>query len=130
MCFRDYGRLDMAHLRFPGDSYLAPCLYRRGEGTLSYFFTTGKVWLVGCVAMVPQLNTPHSIRIGVGNVVPPDRVRALFQAAGFACESCEYHTVRNVNRKTGVTLGRVFVHGTFVLAKVSAGDEVAASSSV
>ena len=61
----------MAHLRFSVDHAVGPCLYTRGDGTLSYFFTV-------------------------------DRVMALAAAAGLVCASCEYHTVFNTNRKSGV----------------------------
>lgn len=34
--------------------------------------------------------------------------------AGFQVLECKYATVRNVNRKTGAVLDRVFIHGLFV----------------
>jgi methyltransferase-like protein 6 len=69
----------MAHLRFSVDHAVGPCLYTRGDGTLSYFFTV-------------------------------DRVMALAMAAGLVCASCEYHTVFNTNRKSGVQVRAACSH--------------------
>ena len=45
LLFRDYGRYDMAQQRFKGKHLVDPkkLVYRRDDGTLSYFFTTEEI---------------------------------------------------------------------------------------
>ncbi|KAF7684252.1 Methyltransferase-like protein [Astathelohania contejeani] len=40
ICFKDYGRLDMVQLRYKSEQIIDQNLYRRKDGTITYFFTT------------------------------------------------------------------------------------------
>mmetsp|Transcript_26926 Transcript_26926/g.72776 ORF Transcript_26926/g.72776 Transcript_26926/m.72776 type:complete len:183 (+) Transcript_26926:159-707(+) len=79
LCIRDHGLYDMVQLRIPPEQWAGPNMYKRGDGTLAYFFSV-------------------------------EDMRAKSEAAQFHVVDCEYVTVYNTNRKTGVQLRRVFVH--------------------
>lgn len=84
LLFRDYGRWDMAQLRFSGAHLVDPdsLVYRRTDGTLSSFFD-------------------------------PEELKALVQRCEFEVEDCRYVTTLVRNKKKDLGLKRVFVHGAF-----------------
>ena len=43
----------------------------------------------------------------------PDRLQELFEGAGFVVRECEWACTRLVNRRRGLVMRRVFVHGVF-----------------
>lgn len=84
LLFRDYGRYDMAQLRFSGEQLVDPdaLVYKRQDGTLASFFTVEEVVL-------------------------------LAQSIGFQVKECRYATTIMRNRKDAKEMKRVFVHGIF-----------------
>ncbi|GLI67403.1 hypothetical protein VaNZ11_011592 [Volvox africanus] len=82
LLLRDHGLYDMVQLRIPVGQWVEPNLYKRGDGTMAYFFST-------------------------------EELSRRATGAGFHVNECKYVTVINRNRKSGIELRRVFVHGVF-----------------
>ena len=91
VCFRDYGAYDLPMLRFPPSQRLADRQYARMDGTLARFFTV-------------------------------DEVRTMFREAGLVEEGAgsdgeatpvRYCCVHNENKRKGILMKRVFVHGAW-----------------
>jgi methyltransferase-like protein 6 len=84
LLFRDYGRYDMAQLRFSGDQLVDSdaLVYRRQDGTLASFFTV-------------------------------EEIVSLANKVGFEVKECRYATTIMRNRRDGKEMKRVFVHGVF-----------------
>ena len=93
VCFRDYGAYDLPMLRFPPSQRLliADRTYARMDGTLARFFTV-------------------------------DEVRTMFREAGLVEEGAggdgeatpvRYCCVHNENKRKGILMKRVFVHGVW-----------------
>jgi methyltransferase-like protein 6 len=82
--FRDYGQYDMAQLRFHGRQLV-------DDESLVYGRLDGTL--------------SHFFAV--------DDVRDLFSCRGFRARECKYCTVKLRNKKTGLGMKRVFVHGVF-----------------
>ena len=93
VCFRDYGLYDLPMLRFPPNQRVGERTYVRQDGTLARFFTL-------------------------------DEVRVMFKDAGLVEEAVaaggdttrepvRYCCVHNENKKKGIKMRRVFVHGVW-----------------
>lgn len=84
LLFRDYGRYDMAQLRFAksSKSKIAENFYVRYDGTFAYYFTT-------------------------------QELKTLFENAGFKTVSNYYCLREVVNRKTQVVMQRVWIQAKF-----------------
>jgi methyltransferase-like protein 6 len=80
LLLRDHGLYDMVQLRIPPEQCTGiPNQYKRGDGTLAYFFAV-------------------------------EGLSDSARRAGLEVEECKYICVKNINKKTGVELRRVFVH--------------------
>jgi len=83
ICFRDYAIGDAVFLRMGPEARLQERLFKRGDGTLAYFFTK-------------------------------QEIQSYLENAGFHILKLDYHTVKNHNRKTGITMMRVFLNGVAI----------------
>ena len=81
---RDYGKYDMAQLRFPGSQLIDPgnMVYERADGTLSSFFSR-------------------------------EQLESLVADIGLECKECKYVCTNITNKKDGKNMRRVFIHGIF-----------------
>ena len=83
LLFRDYGRYDMAQIRFKSGSKIAENLYRRQDGTRSYFFSREEVKSlgekVGLEAYQDQMVESRTVNIKEGVDVPRNFVQAKFR---------------------------------------------------
>ncbi|KAH8915000.1 methyltransferase [Atractiella rhizophila] len=74
LIFRDYGRFDMAQLRFKNSRYMEPNLYVRGDGTRVYFFTLDEVESIFCSGAETSFQKLH---LGVDKRLLLNRLRQL-----------------------------------------------------
>lgn len=117
--FRDYGRYDLAQLRFKAGKCLQQNFYVRGDGTLVYFFEQGttlptfnrniQVW----IWWIP--NVFHSPRVNEHNFILNllDELRTLFTAGGFVEEVNLVDRRLQVNRGKQLKMYRVWIQAKY-----------------
>jgi SAM-dependent methyltransferase len=96
--FRDYGRYDMAQLRFKPGRSLGENFYVRGDGTRVYFFTQG------CISLTID---------AVLRFYFLEEVRALFEKCGFQEEENRADRRLQVNRGRLLKMYRVWIQAKF-----------------
>jgi SAM-dependent methyltransferase len=96
--FRDYGRYDMAQLRFKPGRSLGENFYVRGDGTRVYFFTQG------CISLTID---------AVSRFYFLEEVRALFEKCGFQEEENRADRRLQVNRGRLLKMYRVWIQAKF-----------------
>ena len=123
VCFRDYGVYDLPMLRFPPDQRLGDRLYVRGDGTLAHFFTVEDVRRrFEEAGFVEGAGDCEAGTVGIEQ-------RAAADAEGRGEEedaAVRYCCVHNENKRKGIVMRRVFVHGTWtkpLASSRSAGSE-------
>ena len=83
LLFRDYGRYDMAQIRFKSGSKISEHFYRRQDGTRSYFFSREEVKSLGeeagLEAYQDQMVQARTVNIKEGVDVPRNFVQAKFR---------------------------------------------------
>lgn len=107
-------------LRADESNVLTPTCHVRGDGTLAYYFE--------CVlrarmprarkekGLRPQMGAPHAHASTAlcAWLCRLEEMRRLLQDAGLEVRELSYCTVRNVNRKKGVSMDRVWMHAAAV----------------
>lgn len=102
--FRDYGRYDLAQLRFKPGKCLQENFYVRGDGTRVYFFTQGQN--LSCdLAM-------HNRNVYVYSKFT-DEVTTLFETAGLRQEQNVIDRRLQVNRGKMLKMYRVWIQTKF-----------------
>ena len=120
MFFRDYGVYDLPMLRFPVEQRIADRVYARGDGTLAHFFTRAGVrdyfrhagFVEG--GELGQRSAWSREEGGVGGVEEGGRggMEEVEDGSG-GVDAVRYCCVHNENKRKGLLMRRVFVHGTW-----------------
>eukprot|EP00761_Pharyngomonas_kirbyi_P010599 gb/GECH01010619.1/.p1 GENE.gb/GECH01010619.1/~~gb/GECH01010619.1/.p1 ORF type:complete len:319 (+),score=95.69 gb/GECH01010619.1/:1-957(+) len=100
LLFRDFGLYDMSQMRIKNGRQLSsqqPYYYVRGDGTTAYFFSKERTRELFCG----------------DHVIDNGKSESASKSISLAEEEIEYHRNRLVNRKTGLEMYRVFIHGKF-----------------
>ena len=100
---RDYGRYDLAQLRFAGKkgSKLKENFYVRNDKTRAYYFTTKQITNIFCKGIFSESSEAEDdTSVGVENKM-------------FECLECEYHYRVVENRKVEKKMYRVWIQAKF-----------------
>lgn len=113
--FRDYGRYDLAQLRFKPGKCLSENFYVRGDGTRVYFFTQGDlhniigILIILKLSRIKALSCMKNYAFLMQFFVVVEEVRELFTKAGFIEEDNRIDRRLQVNRGKLLKMYRVWV---------------------
>jgi len=99
VCFRDYGRGDLAQIRFKKGRYLQENFYVRGDGTRVYFFEEEELKRIWCRPCRPEAEA---------------EVKAEAGASGFRIDKLGVDRRLLVNRARQIKMHRCWLQGQFI----------------
>lgn len=105
--FRDYGRYDLAQLRFKPGKCLQENFYVRGDGTRVYFFTQGTEYAL----VKSRLKVVNWILCFLFSTT--EEVKNLFETAGLIQEQSIIDRRLQVNRGKMLKMYRVWIQTKF-----------------
>ncbi|KAL4780629.1 S-adenosyl-L-methionine-dependent methyltransferase [Aspergillus varians] len=103
--FRDYGRGDLAQVRFKKNRYLAENFYVRGDGTRVYFFDKEELQEMWS-EWTPENGLPDSSEADAAEA-------ATAKEGGFNIQNLEYDRRLVVNRQRKLKMYRCWIQGHF-----------------
>lgn len=104
VCFRDYGRGDLAQVRFKKGRYLEENFYIRGDGTRVYFFEKDElasIWM----GDAPTVQDGQEIESSEDMTAP---------TASFEVEKLDFDRRLLVNRAKKLKMYRCWIQGRFI----------------
>lgn len=113
VCFRDYGRGDLAQVRFRKGRYLEENFYIRGDGTRVYFFETDELAGIWKRGGKPAPATPDKGEAGQDNGAAPVNEQSQDIRSFFEIEALEADRRLLVNRARKLKMYRCWLQGRF-----------------
>ncbi|KAI0408181.1 S-adenosyl-L-methionine-dependent methyltransferase [Xylaria palmicola] len=117
VCFRDYGRGDLAQVRFKKGRYLEENFYIRGDGTRVYFFDEdelARIWSGTSDEMTPEGDEEEDEKSETPPVSPPQAPIALkTEAPLFDIQELGVDRRLLVNRAKKLKMYRCWMQGRF-----------------